>query len=160
VCLKYTAPNFIDPKLLDPSHVFKEVADPGLQTVDVLHKKYDKLNKRHRTGYDESLGMTLRSSKSVSEFIESSDPVRMLTDVNELIFTDSCERYKTHAQMTPELMECFKDLRVLGKIDFKKMLKWRQNVRKEDEKRALDEKRAVDGDDSESVGQKPSKRFN
>ena len=39
VCLKYTKPNYIDPKLLDPNHVFKEVADPGLQKVNVLHKK-------------------------------------------------------------------------------------------------------------------------
>ena len=38
----------------------KEVADPGLKKVDVLHKKYDKSNKRHRSGYDEALGMTLR----------------------------------------------------------------------------------------------------
>ena len=38
----------------------QEVADPGLKKVDVLHKKYDKSNKRHRSGYDEALGMTLR----------------------------------------------------------------------------------------------------
>jgi AdoMet-dependent rRNA methyltransferase SPB1 len=60
VCLKYTAPHKIDPRLLDPNHLFKEVADPGLKKVDVLHKKYDTSNKRHRTGYDESRGMSLR----------------------------------------------------------------------------------------------------
>lgn len=130
VCLKYTAPKRIDPKLLDPNHVFKEVADPGLQKVDVLHKKYEKLNKRHRTGYDESLGVLLRSTASVTEFIESTDPVRMLTDKNVFEFSPECDMYKSHELTSTEICECFKDLRVLGKIDFKKILKWRQNMRK------------------------------
>ena len=133
VCLKYTAPKFIDPKFLDPNHVFKEVEDPGMKKVDVLHKKYEKLNKRQRSGYDESLGITLTSTKSVSEFIDSADPVRMLTDVSKFVFTEKCELLKKHPKMTSDLIECFKDLRVLGKIDFKKMLKWRQIVRKERE---------------------------
>ena len=130
VCMKYTAPKKIDPKLLDPNHVFKEVADPGLQKVDVLHKKYDKLNKRHRTGYDESLGVLLSSKSSVSEFVESKDPVRMLTDKNVFEFTPDCERYFQHKATITEIKECFKDIRVLGKIDFKKILKWRQGMRK------------------------------
>ena len=29
VCLKYNKPKTIDPKMLDPNHVFKEVQDPG-----------------------------------------------------------------------------------------------------------------------------------
>lgn len=129
ICLKYTAPDRIDPKLLDPNHVFKEIADPGLKKVDVLHKKHDKLNKRHRTGYEDSLGMTLRSTATVSDFISSSDPVRMLSDMNEFLFSESCHSFEVHPKTTPELIQCFKDLRVLGKIDFKKILKWRQLMR-------------------------------
>jgi len=129
VCLKYTAPHYIDPKLLDPNHVFKEVKDPGLQTVDVFHKKYDKLNKRHRTGYDESLGMTLRSMSSVSEFIAAKDPIRMLTDINQLIWTENCNQFLNQKQTTEEIRLCLDDLRVLGKVDFKKLLKWRQHMR-------------------------------
>jgi hypothetical protein len=126
VCLKYTAPKFIDPKFLDPNHVFKEVVDPGLQKVDVMHKKYDKLNKRHRTGYDESLGMLLTSTVSVSSFVASKVPVRVLTDAHKLEFTSECEKYKIHPKTTEELKICFSDLRLLGKVDFKKILKWRQ----------------------------------
>lgn len=126
VCMKYTAPNKIDPKLLDPNHVFKEVVDPGNKSVDVLHKKYDQHNKRHRSGYDESLGTTLTLTKTVSEFVSSPDPVRMLTDATRLVFTDECSSFASHHKMNDELKECFKDLRVLGKIDFKKILKWRQ----------------------------------
>ena len=86
ICLRYTAPRSIDPKLLDPNHVFKEVKDPGLQKVDVLHKKYDKLNKRHRTGYDESLGILLTSKVTVTDFVYSKDAVRLLTDHNEIVY--------------------------------------------------------------------------
>jgi len=128
VCLKYTAPHRIDPKLLDPNHVFKEVVDPGLQSVDVLHKKYDKLNKRHRTGYDDGVGVVLRNIATVTDFVESKEPVRMLTDINEFRWSDECQMYKENRLTTKEILECFKDLRVLGKIDFKKILKWRQHM--------------------------------
>lgn len=131
VCQKYLDPKKIDPKLLDPNHVFKEVADPGLAKVDVLNKNYEKHNKRHRTGYDENLGMTLRSKSSLSDFIVSEDPVRLLTDVGELtISSDKCQQLLDHPLTTQELKVCFKDLRVLGKIDFKKMLKWRLAMKK------------------------------
>lgn len=145
VCLKYTAPKHIDPKLLDPNHVFKEVSDPGLKTVDVLHKKYDKLNKRHRTGYEENAGPLLTRTATVSEFIASTDPVRMLTDTNQLLFSEDCEHFQSHALTTPEMLICFADLRVLGKIDFKKMLKWRQRMRDESQAEKQAEKERLLG---------------
>ena len=129
VCLKYTNPSRIDPKLLDPNHVFKEVSDPGLKPVDVLHKKYDKLNKRHRTGYEDDVGVLLRSFTSVTDFVNCKEPVRMMTDINEFRFADECQIYKDSKYTTAEIVECVKDLRVLGKIDFKKLLKWRQHMR-------------------------------
>merc|ERR1711871_1570310 len=88
VCMKYTAPNHIDPKLLDPEHVFREVVDPGSKTVDIFHKKYGVANKRHRSGYDEALGVTLSSTKTVTQFIEGPDAIRLLTDTNVLIFSE------------------------------------------------------------------------
>ena len=132
VCLKYTAPNSIDPKLLDPNHVFKEINDPGLVKVDVMHKKYEKLNKRHRTGYDESLGMLLSTKVSVLDFIKSKDTVsaiRILTDANVLEFPEVCDEIAQHPATTEEIRLCFSDLRVLGKLDFKKILKWRETMK-------------------------------
>jgi AdoMet-dependent rRNA methyltransferase SPB1 len=131
VCMKYTAPKSIDPKLLDPNHVFKEVRDPGLAKIDVMHKKYEQHNKRHRTGYDEDAGILLTTSKPVSSFIQSKDPIRMLTDVNTFVFTEGCEPFKTHPSTTEEIKTCLSDLRVLGRIDFKKLLKWRLQMRKQ-----------------------------
>ena len=131
VCLKYNKPKYIDPKMLDPNHVFKEVIDPGSKGVDVLHKKYEKLNQKNRSGYDESLGMTLRATTTVSNFIDSLDPVRMLTDINEFYFSKDCDVYKNHSSTTDEIKICFTDLRVLGKPDFRRILRWRQKIRDE-----------------------------
>lgn len=133
ICLKYTKPNYIDPKLLDPNHVFKEVSDPGLKKVNVLHKKYETSNKRQRSGYDESLGMILHSVKPVSEFFSTKEPIQMLTDVHAIEFTDSaeCQAIRNHRRTTEEIVTCLSDLRLLGKLDFKKILKWRTQIRKE-----------------------------
>ena len=131
VCLNYLNPKYIDPKMLDPNHVFKEVKDPGLQKVDVLHKKYEKLNQRHRTGYDEELGMLLTAKANISAFITSKDPVRMLTDTNKFVWTKECEEaYGSKEHTSQEMRLCLDDLKVLGKVDFKKILKWRQLMRK------------------------------
>ncbi len=155
VCLKYTKPDKIDPKLLDVNHIFKEVADPGLAKVDVLHKKYDKLNKRHRTGYDWEGGL-LQKEYSISDFISHNEPVRILTDYNALIFaTPECEKYRTNQYTTDLVLESFKDLRVLGKIDFKKILKWRQRMREWDTMMAAD--KVADGATTKQIVREPEK---
>ena len=132
-CLKYTNPDKIDPKMLDPNHVFKSVHDPGNAKVDVLHKKYDKMNKRHRTGYEDVTGDVLIGSHgTVIGFVNSDEPIRVLTDMNSLKWTDECDHYKSNKYTTDEIVGYFTDFRVLGKIDFKKLLKWRTRMRDHD----------------------------
>lgn len=131
VCLGYTSPDKIDHKLFDINHVFKEVEENGSAKMNILHKKFEQHNKRHRTGYDESLGVTLRASVPVSDFITSNEPIKLLTYASELVFTDDemCAAIREHPKTTKELVDCFKDLKVLGKTDFKKLLRWRQQLR-------------------------------
>ena len=126
VCLKYTAPNHIDSKLLDPNHVFKEVASDANKKVDILHKKYDLHNKRHRTGYEENVGILLHPKATITEFIKVVDPIRMLTDIHELYFSEECVKFKDNEATSNEIHHFLKDLQVLNKSDFKKLLKWRQ----------------------------------
>lgn len=128
VCTKYSAPNFIDPKLLDPNHVFKEVVEAGTKKVDVLHKKHDQHNKKHRSGYDESLGVLLTRSASVSSFIASKDPVNVLSENNKLVFTDDCTVYLDHPLTTDDIKQYFQDLKLLNRSDFKRIMKWRLKV--------------------------------
>ena len=129
VGMKYLAPTNIDPKLLDPNHVFKDVSceTDGPKTVDVMHKKYDMHNKKSRVGYEDVTGSVLLSKTcTVTDFIKSKDAVRLLTDKNSFVFTDECKAaYLDQPATTEEVQICFQDLRVLGRLDFKKLLKWR-----------------------------------
>ena len=131
VCLKYMKPDKIDPKFTDPNHVFKTVVDKSSNAgVDVMNKKYEKANKRKRTGYDDVVGDVLLVKKgTVTSFVTTNEPLRVLTDVDSLEFTTTCEQYKESKFTTPEIIECFKDLRLLGRGDFSRLLKWRTRIR-------------------------------
>jgi AdoMet-dependent rRNA methyltransferase SPB1 len=149
LCLKYRDPHSIDPKLLDPAYVFEEVVDDRAK-INIFHQQYAK-QKRHRGGYEAGVGVLLHRKATVSDFIESEDPVQMLTDLNQLVWGDKCKVYADHALTTGELKLCMEDLRVLGKSDFKALLKWRLKLREEDEKR----KKAEAGE-APAEGDKPA----
>ena len=86
LAMHYNDPDKIDPRMLDPNHVFAEIqggTEEGAQ-VSVFHKKFDQLNKRKRGGYDESLGITLRNVMSVLQFVRSEDPAMALTQATEI----------------------------------------------------------------------------
>ena len=142
-CRDYKAPDRIDPRLLDPRYVFKEVADTtgtatglagggGGGTVDVLHKKSNDKKVRQREGYDASLGPLLTRNLPVSAFIRSADPVRTLTDASAFVFDAEAEQlgYSGHAATTDAIRTACADLKVLGKKDFKDLLKWRVTLRR------------------------------
>ncbi|CAM9839659.1 unnamed protein product, partial [Ectocarpus sp. 13 AM-2016] len=57
----YKAPDFIDSRMLEPKHAFRQDYDVegGQKGLSIFHKKYDQHNKRHRQGYADDLGMSL-----------------------------------------------------------------------------------------------------
>lgn len=125
-CFGYLNPKKIDPRLLDPLHVFQET-DTGVEEkkVDVFHQKP---NARHRSGYAD--GVTILFSKaSVSNFIDSKDPIPMLGDFNKFEWDEESSIYEKHAATTEEIKLLIDDLKVLGKNDFKQLLKWREKLR-------------------------------
>ena len=67
-----------------------------------------------RQGYDESLGQILHVKESVNTFITAADPVRVLSTVNQLVWDEESEKFKTHKATTPEVLACCDDLRVRG----------------------------------------------
>jgi AdoMet-dependent rRNA methyltransferase SPB1 len=135
ICLGYYAPKSIDPKLFDINHVFKEVTSGGssneMKKPDIFHKKYDESYKRQRNGYElESLGLLLTKRVSVTDFIRSVDPIRLLTDSHIIAgMTEECSQFLASDITTTEIKACLEDLRVLNKSDFKKLMKWRQSIR-------------------------------
>ena len=70
----------IDPKFLDPKHVFS-IVDEDDTAVNVLQQKKGK--KARPEGYDNLGGIQLLNTKvSVKDFVLGSTPVKMLGDVN------------------------------------------------------------------------------
>jgi len=123
VCEGYLAPRKIDPKLLDPTEIFKQ--DTGEQkTVDVFHDK----GKRNRSGYDDDMPMTMTKKAKVSEFLEAELPAVFLGEYTSMIFDRAAEIYLNYKETNAEIKELLKDLKVLGKSDFSALLKWRKKM--------------------------------
>ncbi|CAM9283832.1 unnamed protein product [Discosporangium mesarthrocarpum] len=155
----FTAPDYIDPRVLDPRHAFKQDFDEGNKKgVTIFHKKFDQHNKRQRQGYDDDLGMSLTRSTKVSTFVDSDDPVRVLTDAHVLEFGPDCELYKEHRSTTEEIKGLCADLRVLGKGDFRQLVKWRLKlVKYRDELLAAAEERKHGKEEEESEDEEEEK---
>ncbi|CAG8446002.1 12424_t:CDS:10 [Ambispora leptoticha] len=127
ICKDFLAPKKIDPKFLDPRSVFKDLEiGPPNKSVDVLHP--DK-KKRHRDGYEDG-NYTLYKKVSIMEFVNSDDPVRILGDANTLEFdSDEAKMLLNHESTKDEIKISCEDLKVLGKREFKNLLKWRSTIR-------------------------------
>ncbi|CAE6437170.1 unnamed protein product, partial [Rhizoctonia solani] len=140
VCQGYLAPQHIDPKFLDPKHVFKDVTTlppaPSTATAQPGSKAHNNVfqpekKRRARDGYADG-DYTLFHAVGVSEFVHSHDPVTVLGSSNRITFkTEEEKEWLKHESTTPEVLANCEDLKVLGKGDFKKLLKWRTAIREE-----------------------------
>ncbi|KAL0951056.1 hypothetical protein HGRIS_007795 [Hohenbuehelia grisea] len=138
VCRDFLAPKYIDPKFLDPKHVFKDLAastaatDKGTSAnntqANVFHPEK---SRRKRDGYDDG-DYTLFKKVPASEFIRSNDPISILGAVNKISFeTDEEKEWATLDVTSADVRANCEDLKVLGKGDFKALLKWRLALREE-----------------------------
>ncbi|KAL3614063.1 hypothetical protein CASFOL_042137 [Castilleja foliolosa] len=126
VGLKYKAPAKIDPRLLDVKHLFQGIKEAP-KILDVLRGTKQK---RHRDGYEDG-DTTLRKLCSAFDFIYAESPLDILGSVASITFKDpESLPIKDHALTTEEVKALCEDLRVLGKQDFKHLLKWRMNIKK------------------------------
>ncbi|KAG8817972.1 AdoMet-dependent rRNA methyltransferase spb1, partial [Serendipita sp. 399] len=152
VCREFHAPKYIDPKFLDPKHVFKDLAatrdnkDDNDPSSKLLVDKSTSANNAHanvfmpekkrrrRDGYDEG-DYTLFRTLSAKDFIYSSatDAVGLLGTTNRITFESEEEkRWKKLKDITSaDVLASCEDLKVLGKGDFKGLMKWRTTLREE-----------------------------
>lgn len=156
VCREFLAPKVIDPKFLDPKHVFKDLEasislDKGVAVNDAQANVFQPDKKRrHRGGYADN-DYTLFKQISVEEFVRSSDPIAILGAVNKINFTTEEEKsyvlqplpctfllftswpasWSSLPLTSEDIKANLDDLKVLGKGDFKALLKWRTALREE-----------------------------
>ncbi|KAF2643955.1 AdoMet-dependent rRNA methyltransferase spb-1 [Massarina eburnea CBS 473.64] len=132
VCRGFKAPKHIDPRFLDPRTVFQELADPIPNNEAKVFKP--ELKKRKREGYEEG-DWTQFKEAPVSDFIQTTDPIAMLGSLNKLSFAQTPNGDVAIAtidklpETTTEVRNCCADLKVLGRADFKRLLRWRLKVR-------------------------------
>jgi AdoMet-dependent rRNA methyltransferase SPB1 len=123
--------------------VFKEiddmVVDDGDDSKKIKEKQGAVINnifhpekkRRHRDGYEDG-DYTLHSSTSVSEFIESPEYLDILARSMCLTFDeedDDAQKIAQHPLTTDDIKACCEDLKVIGKKDFKSLIKWREALR-------------------------------
>ncbi len=92
------------------------------------------VKKRKRGGYEEG-DYTQYKELPASEFIQTTDPIAILGSYNRLTFDQAKNGDVALAALdkmpdtTDEIRICCGDLRVLGRKEFKTLLKWRLQVR-------------------------------
>ncbi|KAI0051715.1 hypothetical protein FA95DRAFT_1534057 [Auriscalpium vulgare] len=138
VCREFYAPKTIDPKFLDPKHVFKDAnatgaaGESGLSAGNLQANVFQPEKKRrHRDGYGDG-DYTLFRKTGVSDFVQASDPIAVLGSVSKLAFeTEEEKEWAALDITTTDVKANLDDLKVLGKGDFKSLLKWRTSLREE-----------------------------
>src|ERR1700733_10565239 len=153
VCRGFKAPKRIDPKFLDPRSVFAELSDP---TPNNEAKVFNpEVKKRKRDGYEEG-NYTQFKEVPASEFIQTTDPIAILGSLNRLSFEQppngdvALAALDALPETTQEIRDCCADLRVLGRKEFRNLLKWRLKVR---EKFGFASKKATPGNVEEEVAE-------
>ncbi|KAK0124225.1 AdoMet-dependent rRNA methyltransferase spb1 [Cadophora gregata] len=132
VCQGFKAPKRIDPKFLDPRSVFAELSDP---TPNNEAKVFNpEIKKRKRDGYEEG-NYTQFKEVTASEFIQTVDPIAILGGMNRLSFEQppngdvALAAIDKLPETTEDIRICCADIRVLGRKEFRMLLKWRLKVR-------------------------------
>ena len=135
VCRQFKAPARIDPRLLDPKSVFAELTAP---TPNYEAKVFNpEVKKRRREGYEEG-DYTQYKEILVSSYIESTDPISILGSYNRICIPerdptseegDMDQVIARLPETTDEIKSCCRDIRILGKKDFRQLLRWRLKLR-------------------------------
>ncbi|KAI1312800.1 Spb1 C-terminal domain-containing protein [Xylaria venustula] len=131
VCRGFKAPKHIDPRFLDPRTAFADLKE-NVNTDEARVYKPE-VKKRKRGGYEEG-DYTLYKEVLASEFVESTDPIAILANTNRLVLETlepslSLAALNKMPTTTTEIRQYCSDLKVLGRSEFKKLLKWRLSAR-------------------------------
>jgi AdoMet-dependent rRNA methyltransferase SPB1 len=98
VCRDFLAPKHIDPKFLDPRHVFKDISasEPGMdKDPSAIHAQanvfHPEKKRRQRDGYADG-DYTLFKTILARDFVRGGDPIALLGTANKIVFETEEER--------------------------------------------------------------------
>ncbi|SJM88154.1 probable AdoMet-dependent rRNA methyltransferase SPB1 [Zygosaccharomyces bailii] len=155
VCRGFKAPKRLDARLLDPKEVFEELPDKPQNMEARVFNPEKRVRKRQ--GYEDGDNL-LYHETDLMEFVKNEDPISLLGSMNKFVIDESQHDWKIIKrlkQTNSEFLACIDDLKVLGKKEFKILLKWRKSARellglekKEEEENVevepLDEEQQID----------------
>lgn len=159
VCLGYKAPSKIDPRLFDSKYIFCDFQEaPRIEGPDALLRAKDK-QKRFREGYEEGISTTHKEISAL-DFIQRDNPVELLGKYTKISFdvgddTELQNLVKNNTSTTTEVKTLCEDLQVLGRSEFKQLLKWRLLVKKDIEKLLKERNPAPEAPSSENEKDEP-----
>ena len=149
----YLDPKHLDPKFLDPKFVFSEVEDPSQALGATQNIFHPEKSKRHRDGYEDNARILFKSCP-ITTFISAADPITILATHNQFVFDEDdeeCRRINALPRTTDEIRALCADLKVIGKRDFKELLRWRERIVEAAKKEADAAAGEGDADDDEDL---------
>ncbi|KAF5269681.1 hypothetical protein FQA39_LY08604 [Lamprigera yunnana] len=126
VCQNYLAPDKIDARFFDIKYVFEELDPEPKRGINIYHPEKQKKSKAE--GYPAN-DYTLYHKVSVRDFILHDTGLELLQHASEIVMDDT--EILTHVKTTNEIIECCKDIKVLGRKDLKRILTWWKELHEE-----------------------------
>lgn len=142
VCQGYKAPSKLDPRFLNPKYVFEELSMEPENKLSVYHPENQK--KAKAEGYPEN-DYTLYHKISARDFLSRDSAVEVLQVASEITFDDP--EIAAHPLTTPEIKECCKDIKVLGRKDLRSIITWWKTLKKELAEKKTNEEKAESEDE-------------
>ena len=138
VCLRFVAPDIVDPRLFDVKFVFKDTETDILENQSNNVESIDKLleKRRHRQGYADDAPMGLYKTAKFDEFLHAENVFNVLATYNKITLTEEDKKNYFELVKAPEDHEnLMADLKVLGRREFQILLKWRGKLLKKIQKK-------------------------
>uniref|UniRef100_A0A673Z3W6 pre-rRNA processing protein FTSJ3 n=1 Tax=Salmo trutta TaxID=8032 RepID=A0A673Z3W6_SALTR len=135
ICQGYLAPDKIDNKFFDPKHAFKEVEIQAKAIKDLVPLKKPKAE-----GYTDG-DLTLYHTFSATAFLKADNPVDFLSKANEINFDNP--ELESHEATSDEVIECCRDIKVLGRKELRSGEEASDAEEKKEEKKEEKEKKKM-----------------
>lgn len=126
VCQGFKAPDFIDPKLLDPKFALEQVEEENATSTDKITSLKKLLQvKRHRSGYANEESMQLYHECDLMEFIKAQEPHSYLSGFNKFNISDEAREAIKDLKLPSDFEGICSDIKVCGRRELSELLKLR-----------------------------------